>query len=154
MYQDAKYVIQYSRDSVIRAKEASRREEEIIRIGVSPMTPVKEKLTFRDLYGENLLLMRRGWSGCVDSLRNELYRKHPQIHVTDFEFYNVEVFNRCENSNNVFLAIKNWESVHPLMKIIPVEWDCSIPFGLLYAPEPSKKVRRLLSAIEKVVGEI
>ncbi len=228
-------MIQYSRDSVIRAKEASGREEEIIRIGVSPMTPpqvfmtlwpkiqvycpgiklkmvpfentpenareifgnleqnidvvagifddtmlqlrrcsgfkiseerfccavalqhrlaVKEKLTFRDLYGENLLLMRRGWSGRVDSLRDELYRKHPQIHVTDFEFYNVEVFNRCENSNDVLLAIKNWESVHPLMKIIPVEWDCSIPFGLLYAPEPSKKVRRLLSAIEKVVGEI
>lgn len=99
LYQDAKYLVQYSKDSVSRAKEAMNARKETIRIGVSPMTP--------------------------------------QV----FDFYNLEVFNRCENSNDVLLAIKNWESVHPLMKIIPVEWDYSIPFGLLYSKEPSKKVR-------------
>lgn len=232
MYQDAKYLIQYSKDSVNRAKEAMSVQEEIIRVGVSPMTPAqsfmtlwpeiqkscpeiklklvpfenspenareilgnleqhidvvagifddtmlhlrkcngmkiseeklccavalhhrlaaKEMLTVQDLYGENLLLMRRGWSKYVDLLRDELSEKHPQISVIDFEFYNMEVFNQCENSHDVLLAIKNWESVHPLMKVIPVEWEYSIPFGLLYALEPSKKVRRLLSAIEKIL---
>ena len=37
--------------------------------------------------------------------------------------YNVEAFNRCENNNEVLLAFKSWESVHPLIRIIPVEWD-------------------------------
>lgn len=234
LYRDAKYLIQYSKESVNRAKDAMDVQEEVIRIGVSPMTPPqvfvtlwpkiqkycpelklklvpfentpenareilgnleqnidviagifddtmlnlrkcngmeiskelfccavalhhrlagKEKLTLEDLYGENLLVMRRGWSENVDSLRDDLQENYPQINVVDFDFYNVEVFNRCENSNDVLLAIKNWESVHPLMKIIPVEWNYSMPFGLLYSTEPSEKVKRLMTAIEKAIKE-
>lgn len=234
LYRDAKYLIQYSKESVNRAKDAMDVQEEVIRIGVSPMTPPqvfvtlwpkiqkycpelklklvpfentpenareilgnleqnidviagifddtmlnlrkcngmeiskelfccavalhhrlagKEKLTLEDLYGENLLVMRRGWSENVDSLRDDLQENYPQINVVDFDFYNVEVFNRCENSNDVLLAIKNWESVHPLMKIIPVEWNYSMPFGLLYSTEPSEKVKRLMTAIEKAMKE-
>ena len=67
-----------------------------------------------------------------------------------FDFYSVEIFNRCENSNDILLAISSWESVHPLMKIIPVEWNYSIPFGLLYASEPSEKVKRLIRALEQL----
>lgn len=89
----------------------------------------------------------------MDLLRDELWKNHSEIHVTDFDFYNTEIFNRCENSNDVLLAIKNWESVHPLMKTLPVKWSYEIPFGLLYASEPSKKVKRLLSAIQKALKD-
>lgn len=234
LYQDAKYLIQYCKDSVSRARNAQNNQEGVIRIGVSPMTPSqvfmtlwpriqkycpdlkfklvpfentpenareilgnleqnidviagifddtmlslrkcsgmqiskepfccavalhhrlagKETLAMEDLYGENMLLIQRGWSKYVDILRDDLRERHPQIQVIDFEFYNLEVFNRCENSNDVLLAIKNWESVHPLMKIIPVEWNYSIPYGLLYSMEPSEKVKKLLSAAEKAIAE-
>ncbi|MCI8769314.1 MAG: LysR family transcriptional regulator [Ruminococcus sp.] len=234
LYQDAKYLIQYCKDSVSRVRNAQNNQEGVIRIGVSPMTPPqvfmtlwpriqkycpdlkfklvpfentpenareilgnleqnidviagifddtmlslrkcsgmqiskepfccavalhhrlagKETLTMEDLYGENMLLIQRGWSKYVDILRDDLRERHPQIQVIDFEFYNLEVFNRCENSNDVLLAIKNWESVHPLMKIIPVEWNYSIPYGLLYSMEPSEKVKKLLSAAEKAIAE-
>ena len=231
LYKDAKYLIQYSKDSVARAENAMRSDKEVIRVGVSPMTPpqifvelwpkiqklypnirfqivtfentpenareilanlgqnidvvagifdetllglrkcrgfeiskepfccavslhhrlaAEKKLQVSDLYGENLLLMHRGWSEYVDVLRDDLWEHHPQIHTVDFDFYSVEVFNRCENSNDILLAISSWESVHPLMKIIPVEWGYSMPFGLLYAMESSKKVKRLLSALEQL----
>ena len=234
LYQDAKYLIQYCKDSVSRARNAQNNQEGVIRIGVSPMTPPqvfmtlwpriqkycpdlkfklvpfentpenareilgnleqnidviagifddtmlslrkcsgmqiskepfccavalhhrlagKETLAMEDLYGENMLLIQRGWSKYVDILRDDLRERHPQIQVIDFEFYNLEVFNRRENSNDVLLAIKNWESVHPLMKIIPVEWNYSIPYGLLYSMEPSEKVKKLLSAAEKAIAE-
>ena len=39
MYQDAKYIVQYSKESAERAREAMRENEEVIRVGVSPMTP-------------------------------------------------------------------------------------------------------------------
>ena len=113
----------------------------------------KESLTLEDLHGQNILMIRRGWSKYVDILRDDLWENHPEIHVTDFDFYNTEIFNRCENSNDILLAIKNWESVHHLMKIIPVEWTYEIPFGLLYSIEPSLKVRRLLSAVQKAMEE-
>lgn len=41
LYQDAKYIIKYCRDSVIRAKNAMQEDEYIIRIGTSPMTPAQ-----------------------------------------------------------------------------------------------------------------
>ena len=233
MYQDARYIIQYCRDSVTRAKNAMQEDENIIRIGSSPMTPAqllmdlwsrvqalhpdikfqivpfentpenareilanlgknidivggifdetmlhlrgcagleltrgrfccavsihhrladKDKLQVSDLYGENLLLMHRGWSHYVDQLRDDLWQNHPQIHIVDFDFYSMDVFNRCESTNDVLLAISGWASVHPLLKVIPVEWDYSIPYGILHSPEPSPIVQRFLD-VAKVVGK-
>lgn len=102
----------------------------------------KDKLQITDLYGENLMLMHRGWSHYVDQLRDDLWQHHPQIHIVDFDFYNMDVFNRCENTNDVLLAIPGWATVHPLLKIIPVEWNYSIPYGILHSPEPTPTVQR------------
>lgn len=41
LYQDAKYVIQYCRESIVRAKNAMQNEDTVIRIGSSPMTPAQ-----------------------------------------------------------------------------------------------------------------
>lgn len=235
MYQDAKYIIQYCRDSVTRAKNAMQEDENIIRIGSSPMTPAqllmelwsrvqtlhpdikfqivpfentpenareilanlgknidvvggifdetmlhlrgcaglelvrgpfhcavsihhrlaaKDKLQITDLYGENLMLMHRGWSHYVDQLRDDLWQHHPQIHIVDFDFYNMDVFNRCENTNDVLLAIPGWATVHPLLKIIPVEWNYSIPYGILHSPEPTPTVQRFLDAAKIISKEL
>lgn len=229
LYQDTKYIIQYCKDSVTRAKNAMQENTNIIRIGTSPMTPAqllmglwskiqvscpdmkfqiipfentpenareilanlgknidviggifdetmlslrncaglqlsreplccavsvhhrlasKDKLLVEDLYGENLLLMRREWSHYVDRLRDDLWQNHSQIQIVDFEFYDMNIFNRCENSDDVLLAIPGWANVHPLLKVIPVEWDHGIPYGLLYSPQPSETVKRFLEAAQ------
>ncbi len=41
LYQDTKYIIQYCRDSVTRAKNAMQEKADVIRIGTSPMTPAQ-----------------------------------------------------------------------------------------------------------------
>lgn len=110
----------------------------------------KDKLTVEDLYGQDLMLMKRDWSKYVDMLRDELWRDHPQIHIVDFSFYNVEVFNQCENNGALLMAVPIWQSVHPLLKIIPVEWDHFIPFGLLHSPAPSPTVESFLDAVDQV----
>lgn len=113
----------------------------------------KNKLTVTDLYGENLMMMHRDWSRYVDELRDDIWQHHDQIHIVDFDFYSVEVFNRCENSNDILLAVQAWENVHPLLKVIPVEWDYSIPYGLLHSPTPSENVTRFLDAIQTVLKQ-
>lgn len=111
----------------------------------------KERLTISDLYGQDLMLIRREWSNHVDMLRDELWKEHPQINIVDFPFYNVDVFNQCENNNALLMAVPIWASVHPLLKIIPVEWDHFIPFGLLYAPTPSPIVEKFLTTLKQVL---
>jgi len=225
LYQDAKYIIQYCQDSVVRARNAMQEDSTVIRIGSSPMTPAqllmklwskinmicpeikflivpfentpenakeilanlgrnidviggifddtmlrlrgceglelsrepfccavsihhrlatKDRLKVEDLYGENLMLMHRGWSHYVDQLRDDLWQNHNEIRIVDFEFYDMNAFNRCENTNDVLLAIPGWANVHPLLKVIPVEWDYGIPYGLLHSKEPSETVKRFL----------
>ena len=39
LYKDAKYIIQYCKESVERAKKAMEEKDNIIRVGISPMTP-------------------------------------------------------------------------------------------------------------------
>lgn len=113
---------------------------------------VKDRLSIEDLYGENLLLMKRNWSSYVDRLRDEIWKNHSQINIIDFDFYNMSIFNRCENSNDVLLAIAGWANVHPLLKVIPVDWDYSIPYGLLHSPKPSATVKEFLRAAKKAVS--
>lgn len=231
--QDAKYIIQYCKDSVTRARNAMQQTEQVIRIGTSPMTPAqvlvdlwpkvqkycpnikfqlipfdntpenareilgnlganidvvaglfdetmlalrkcsglelsrepiccavsihhplaqKESLTVQDLYGQNLMLMHRDWSHYVDLMRDDLWKNHPQIHIVDFDFYDVSVFNRCENNGDVLMTIDRWKYIHPLLKTLPVDWGYTMPYGLLHAPKPSAHVQQFLDAVGQVAS--
>ena len=233
LLQDARYIIQYCKDSVTRARNAVQETDNVIRIGTSAMTPAqvlvdlwpkvqrfcpdikfqlvpfentpenareilgnlgrnidvvagifdetmlrlrqcaglelsrepiccavsvhhrlaqKDKLTLDDLYGEKLMLMHRDWSHYVDQLRDDLWKNHPQIQIVDFDFYDVSVFNRCENNSYALMAVEKWQYVHPLLKILPVDWNYTIPYGLLHSPNPSPMVRQFLSAVQKAVS--
>lgn len=232
LYNDAKYVIQYCKDSVIRAKNAMQEGDNVIRIGTSPMTPAgvlvelwpkihelcpeikfqlvpfentpenareilknlgqnidvvagifddtmlnlrncdgfeisrqpiccavsvhhrladKNRLSVQDLYGERLMLMKRNWSHYVDVLRDDIWQNHSRIQIVDFDFYSVDVFNCCENSDDVLMAVQAWDHVHPLLKVIPVDWNHSIPYGLLHSHTPSETVQRFLAALQTVL---
>lgn len=204
VYGDAKYLIQYSKDSLTRANNAMQSEDKIIKIGSSLMTPSQfilelwpkvkeqcpnikfqivpfentpenareilknlgtnidivagwfdegflnaygcdvlklnnepiscalsvnhrlafcEKIKITDLYDENVMLIKRGWNKHTDAVRDELWSEHPQINIIDVPFFNVDVFNQCESSNDILIGMSQWENVHPLLKIVPIEWD-------------------------------
>ena len=231
--QDAKYIIQYCKDSVTRAKNVMKKSEDIIRIGTSSMTPAqvlvdlwpklqeecpgvkfqlvpfdntpenareilanlgqnidviagifdetmlnlrrcagleiskepicaavsihhrlagKDRLTVQDLYGEKFMMMRREWSHYVDLLRDDLWKNHPKIQIVDFDFYDVNAFNQCENNDCVLMAVPKWQYVHPLLKILPVDWSYTIPYGLLHSPDTSPVVKQFLRAVQKETG--
>lgn len=115
----------------------------------------KKMLSIEDLSGQRLMLIKRNWSKYVDWLRDELWAERPDIQIVDFPFYNLEVFNQCEHENALLMAVPQWEGVHPLLKILPVDWDHSIPFGLLHSPTPSPTVQKLMDAVAKVIhGEV
>ena len=89
----------------------------------------------------------------MDLLRDDIWKNHPQIHIVDFDFYDVAAFNQCENNNCVLMAVENWRYVHPLLKILRVDWVYTIPFGLLHAPKPSAVVKQFLKAVQRAMQE-
>lgn len=119
-------------------------------LSVNHRLALNEKLKISDLYGENVMLIKRGWNRHTDAVRDELWAEHPQIHIIDVPFFDVGVFNQCESSNDILIGFGKWEHVHPLLKIIPVEWGYTIPFGILHAPKPSPQVSEFLEAVSKI----
>ena len=233
LYKDAKYITEYCREAVARARSAERMQEQVIRIGTSPIMPAqmlmdlwpkihencsdvsfklvpfentsdnareilknlgqnidvvtgfvdellmeqrnckgllienepiccavpishplsgKERLSVQDLYGQDLMMIHRGWCRHMDDLRDDLTEHHPQVNIVNFDLYDVGVFNQCEQNQDILVVIKSWSMVHPLMKVIPVEWDHVMPVGILYSPQPAKVVSRFLSALEKALA--
>lgn len=112
----------------------------------------KDVIEIEDLYGETLMMVKRGDSGVNDFLRNELERFHPKIKIKNTQqFYDLSVFNRCAETGNVLLTIECWRDVHPGVVTIPVNWDYTIPYGLLYSLEPSENVRRFLDEAKTLI---
>lgn len=83
----------------------------------------------------------------VHQAGGEIRQDHGPDH---FEQFTIHVFNRCEDSEDIMIAINSWQNVHPMLKLIPVDWDYTVSFGLLHAPEPSDTVRRFLDAVKTV----
>lgn len=108
----------------------------------------KTCIDVEDLYGETLMMVQRGDSELNDFLRNDLEKNHPKIQLEDTpHFYDLSVFNRCAETGNILLTIECWQDVHPGVVSIPVNWDYSIPYGLLYSLDAPKDV---LQFVEKV----
>ena len=230
---DAKHIVQYSEESIGRARRAERAEKRIIRVGVSLMTPSSplahmwqkikkrcpgmsmqvvsfentpdaarglanlgqdmdvvvgvfddaflrerscaglefsreplccavpvdsdlaslDKITLSDLHDHSLLLIRRGWNVDIDALRDEILESHPQINLVDFPQYRAEVFNQCANEDLTLATLALWGGVHPMLKTLPTDWECSVSYGLLHSPEPAEHVREFLEAIKEVLDE-
>lgn len=113
----------------------------------------RSSIDIEDLYGETLMMVKRGDSGVNDFLRNELEKFHPRIKIENTQqFYDLSVFNRCIETGNVLLTIECWRDVHPGLVTIPVNWDYSIPYGLMYSLEPSENVSRFIGAARKFIG--
>lgn len=112
----------------------------------------KKILDIQDLYGENLMMVKKGDSGINDFIRNDLEKNHPEIHIEDTAyFYDMEVFNRCVKTGNALLTIECWQEIHPELISIPVHWEYSIPYGLLYSKNADDEVLRFIKAAEKVI---
>lgn len=109
----------------------------------------KDRLELSDLYGETLMMVAEGDSGVNDFVRNDLKRNHLAIQIEDTpHFYDISVFNRCAETKNVLLTLECWKDVHPALVTIPVNWDYSIPYGLLYALDPPEDVQRFVSIVQ------
>lgn len=124
-------------------------------IAVSGEHPLAAKkcIDIKDLYGETLMMVRRGDSGVNDFIRNDLEKNHPQIRIEDTpQYYDLSVFNRCAETGNVLLTIECWQDVHPGLVSIPVNWEYSIPYGLLFSLSAPEDVLRFVRTVEAAVG--
>lgn len=110
----------------------------------------KEELLMSDLEGQTLIFPPRDQSSVIDKTCNDLQTHYPKIRIINTErFYNTDTFNEYANSNDLLLTRDIWKNLHPLMKTVPVHWNYESPYGLIYAKEPSDKMKRFVAVISQ-----
>lgn len=107
----------------------------------------KKMIRLEDLHGETLMMIPRGDSGVNDRIRDDLEKNHPEIRIEDTPLnYDLTVFNQCAESDRVLLMTECWKEVHPGLVSISVDWNYSIPYGLLYSRDAPEDVLQFVEA--------
>ena len=110
----------------------------------------KKELTFQDLHGERLVMIKSGDTELLDYFRTILNMTHPQILITDTDYYyDIETFNMCEQTGMFLLTLDAWSDIHPSLVTLPVEWDYQLPYGILYPKHPSQEIKRFIKIIKE-----
>lgn len=108
----------------------------------------RRELMLRDLYGDRLMMVKRGDTELLDHFHDMLKRAHPEIVVEETGYYyDMDTFNICEQTGTLLLTLDAWAGIHPSLVTLPVKWGYRIPYGILYSKKPSDDVKRFTEII-------
>lgn len=127
-------------------------EDKAISFAVPLTSPLalKESVAPDDLRETGVMFIHRGWNCYIDELRKIF--EEDGVKIVDFPLFNLSAFNTAAKENIPIIAIRGWENVHPLLRIIPSEVPVTVPYGIMYSPEPSKQVRQFIRTVDKIVN--
>lgn len=107
-------------------------------------------ISLHDLTGETLMMSQRGDSQILDDIRDNLEKEYPEIIIKDAPiFYDASVLNRCDQEGNILLTLDSWTDAHPFLQTIPIDWNHTMPYGIIYPKEPSASIQFLLNTLSK-----
>lgn len=112
-------------------------------LAVSRKNPLaqKERLALSDLRGQTVTIRRRG-NAYVDAVRDAL--EDAGVGTEDADDYTLATFNECAERGGILQTTGAWDKVHPMIATLPVDWDLTIPYALLYPLDPSDAVQRFV----------
>lgn len=127
-------------------------EDKTLTFAVPLTSPLAKKqvLSPQDMKETGVMFIRRGWNRYIDELRDACEACGAE--VTDFSFFNLSAFNTAVKNNLPIVAVDGWESVHPLLCMIPSEITVRVPYGVMYSPEPSPGVQKFVRAVDELVN--
>lgn len=87
-----------------------------------------------ELRGRQVTMLRRG-NAYLDAARDAL--EAHGVRVESADDFELSTFNDCARKEGILITNGTWCPSHPDLVMIPLAWDLSIPFGVLYPLHPS-----------------
>lgn len=114
----------------------------------------KDLLSFKDLSGEKITAITTGNSKQNQDIVNKIKINCKNVEILDAPlFYDINVFNKCEESGSLLVTLECWKDIHPAFKTIPLSSGESIPYGIIYSKEASEDALKFLDIIQKFIAQ-
>ncbi len=125
-----------------------------IAVPISHPLAKKDSISFEDLSGEKVTAITTGDSKQNQDILNKIKTICKDVEIFDAPFfYDIDVFNRCEESGSFLVTLECWKDVHPVFKTIPLSSGETIPYGILYSKTPTDDASKFLNIIKEVVNK-
>ena len=112
----------------------------------------KKSLSWNDLDGEKLMLVKRGVSPILDTIRDKITTTHQGITVTDIpSLYDTSIFNLCAKECCLMETLDIWSDIHPSIITLTMQWEYEMPIGIIYPKKPAKALREFIAGIEEIL---
>ena len=109
-----------------------------------------KKLTMQDLNGEYIVMPIEGVSKEIDDFRNNIRKNYPTVQIVDSKRYDLDTFTLCEVNGYILITQPVYTDIHNNLVTIPLEIDCTLPYGLMYAKEPTVATQKFICAIKEI----
>lgn len=127
--------------------------KEMIAVPKEHPLAAKETIHIEDLYGKTLMIMSQGISFVHDKIREDFGKNHPQILLRDIPHdYSLSTFQHCIDTKSALIIPECWKNIHPDIISLPVHWDYTVPYGILYSSNPSESVLNFIKAAENLLS--
>lgn len=111
-----------------------------------------KKIYFNDLSGEKIAAITTGDSKQNEDIVNKIKQTCKNVEIIDAPFYyDIELFNRCEENGYLLVTLECWKDVHPAFKTIPLVYPGSMPYGIIYSKELSEDGTKFLDIIKEAI---
>lgn len=107
-------------------------------------------LSMQDLSGEVLVMPVQGASDEVDAFRAQVIRELPSTTIADSSYYGVDTFAMCEINSYILITQPVYQDIHPNLVTISLQTDISMPYGLIYAKEPTEATMKFIRAVSSL----
>ena len=154
IYDAAKKIITESENAVQKARAIEQRSMKTICIGSSFLNPDKvlldlwNKVTPSSTEYRFKIIPYDDYHDQILSVVQSLGSKLDETHY----FYDLETFNTCEVTGSLLLTLDAWADIHPSLITLPVEWDFSVPYGLLFSRNLSDEATSFLNDIKNLLS--
>lgn len=107
-----------------------------------------KKLTMQDLNGEYLVMPVEGVSKEIDAFRKDVTVHYPTVQIVDSKRYDIDTFTLCEVNGYILITQPVYTDIHSNLVTIPLETYYTLPYGLMYANNPTSASLKFINAIK------
>ena len=108
----------------------------------------KKKLAMKDLYGQHLVMPPEGISLELDAFRMDVMTKAPDTTFINSAYYGIDTFTMCEMLPYILITQPVYSDIHTNLITIPLKERYTLPYGLIYAIDPTPATKRFIEAIQ------